>query len=58
MTYKPREAAEILGLCRTTVLRYIQRGEIKAQKYGKKIMIDETEIESFKESHTTGTTKN
>ena len=57
VVYTPTEAAEKLGLCKTTVLRYIRRGELKARKYGKKIQIDETEIADFKERHSVGTSE-
>ncbi len=53
ISYTPTEAADVLGLCKTTILRYIQRGELKARKYGKKIQIDEIELEAFKVNHAT-----
>lgn len=42
-----QQAADLLGLDRRTVLKYIERGLIQATKFGRDWQIDPAEVEHF-----------
>ena len=42
-----REAAELARLAVSTIRLYIRKGELKAQKVGRRIIISRAELESF-----------
>ncbi len=49
--YSPAEAAELLNVTRQTIYNWINRGELKATRYGKRIIrITESELESIKQT--------
>lgn len=45
LTYRPEEAAEAIGVSRTTIYKEIQAGKIKTFKYGAATLIRRTELE-------------
>lgn len=48
MYLSPKQAAEKLGVCKATILRYIKSGDLKVYRLGTKtIRIDEKELEAF-----------
>jgi excisionase family DNA binding protein len=54
MDYTPKEAAEIFGVCKKTVLRMIANGILPAYKIGNRtIRISEENLNEFKEKRKT-----
>ena len=47
--YKTAEAAELFGVCRLTIIRWIEAGKIKAMKAGRQWRITAAEIERRKQ---------
>jgi excisionase family DNA binding protein len=45
------ETAELLGLSESTVLRQIQRGSIRASRFGRAWAITEEEVERYRLEH-------
>lgn len=45
LTYRPEEAAEALGVSRTTIYKEIQAGKIRTFKYGAATLIRRAELE-------------
>jgi len=43
-----QQAAKALGLAHRTVLKYIERGKIKAHKFGRDWQIDAAEVERYR----------
>jgi putative resolvase len=52
--YKTREAAELFGVRRLTVIRWIEAGRLKATKYGRQWRITAAEIERRKRERAKG----
>lgn len=48
--YSPTELAEMFSFNVMTIYRYIEKGLIKAYKFGKEYRIDKEELERFLES--------
>ena len=49
LTY--REAAELVGLSRTTLWEMVSRGEVRAAKAGKAVRIDRRSLEDYMRQH-------
>ncbi|NCB50915.1 MAG: DNA-binding protein [Clostridia bacterium] len=48
MLLSPKQAADKLGVCTTTILRYIKDGKIKVSRLSKQtIRIDENDLMAF-----------
>jgi excisionase family DNA binding protein len=47
------EAAAILGITRTTVLAHIKASNLKAEKHGRDWLIEQTEVDRFKQGRRT-----
>lgn len=47
LRYTPKEAAQLLRICRTTLDRLIKRGEIRATRTGRCVFIHRDEIERY-----------
>lgn len=45
LTYRPEEAAEALGVSRTTIYKEIQAGRVRTFKYGAATLIRRSELE-------------
>lgn len=51
LAYSPREVSELLGVHINTILKYVDRGVLPAQRLGKRILIPATELEKWLQEH-------
>jgi excisionase family DNA binding protein len=42
-----KEAAQELGICRRSVERHIERGELRVHRFGRAVRIDKSDLETF-----------
>jgi excisionase family DNA binding protein len=54
----PLEVAEILKISKNTVYELVKRGELKGYKVGKKVRIDRSDVEEYKNSTKNNKSKN
>lgn len=55
--YTTAQAATFLGVARSSVIRYIRKGKLSAEKHGWVYIIKEEELERFREKQQNGTEK-
>jgi excisionase family DNA binding protein len=45
-----QQAAQLAGVARITILKWIERGHLPATKYGRDWLIDERDLDAYRQS--------